>query len=227
MGPQAGWKNCDLYPGPHVDYVFDLQGEWPFPDHSVTELYCSHVLEHLHDPKAFFSEAWRVLIPNGQLLVRVPYGGHHAAWWDLGHVRPWFAESFAILQPGYAKAIGNPQHDIFISEFGVESVKMRVSYRLARWLRHWWVRWLFGRYSAFFDHEIEELWAYLWAIKTPEAREAYEKTHDANIVGAGFSAWKHHLAGTAPPKDGTVEMVDLGKGVVINGFIGRVIGAER
>ncbi len=227
MGTQEGWQNCDLYPGPQVDHVFDLQGAWPFPDHSASELYSSHVVEHLTDPKAFFKEAWRVLLPNGTLLVRVPFGGHRAAWWDLSHVRPWYPEAFAFVRPGYAKACGNPQHDDWQYPFGVQIVKMRVSYKLARWLRHWWVRWLFQRYSGFFEHEIEEIWAYLFALKTPEAVEQYRATHEPHIVGATFSAWRHHLKGCAPPTDGSCVMVDLCGGVTINGFIGRVMGEER
>ena len=210
-----------------MDHVFDLQGRWPFPDNSANELYSSHVLEHLMDPKAFFAEAWRVLLPNSPMLVRLPYGGHHAAWWDLTHVRPWYPETFAFLQPGYAKACGNPQHDDWPYPFGVQVVKMRVSYKLARWLRYWPVRWLFGRQSWLFDNQIEEIWAYLFPLKTPEAVAEYAKTHEAHIVGATFSAWRHHLKGCAPPSDGSVEMVDLCGGVTINGFIGRVLGEER
>lgn len=207
--------------------MFDLQGPWPFPDHSVSEVYLSHVLEHLRDPKAFFREAHRVLIPNGTCLVRVPYGGHHAAWWDLTHVQPWFAETFAFLQPGYDQASGNPQHDEWKSYFGINIVQMRVSYKLARLLRHWWMRWLFSKHAWFFDKEIEELWAHLYALKTDDAIQCYRQTHEPNIVGSTFVAWEHQVRGTAPPTNGMAQMIDLGQGVAVNGFIGRVIGEER
>jgi SAM-dependent methyltransferase len=116
---QAGWINCDLTPGPAVDVTFDLLKPWPFPADCADEIYASHVLEHLHDPCAFFREAWRVLKAGHRLHLRLPYGGHRAAWWDHTHVKPWFAESFCFLQPGYAEAIGNPQHDAWDTPFGI------------------------------------------------------------------------------------------------------------
>lgn len=224
---QAGWTNCDLHDGPNVDIVCDITKPWPFPDSSASEVYSSHVLEHLHDPMGFFREAYRVLIPNGSLTLRLPYGGHHAAWWDITHVRPWFSENFAVLQPGYNQASGNPQHDDNGLAFGVNVVQLRVSYKMATMLRRWWWRYLFGKFYAFWDHEIEEIWGHFYALKTPEAIEAYRLTHEPNIVGTSFVAYKHHLEGTPPPVGGMVSMVDLGSGSTINGFIGRVTGEEK
>lgn len=227
QGRQEGWLNCDLHPGPNVDHVFNLMERWPFEDNSVTEIYSSHVLEHLPDPWAFFREAHRVLVPNGTCLIRVPYGGHHAAWWDLTHVRPWFSENFAFLQPGYDRACGNPQHDAWQSYFAVHIVQQRVSYKLAKLLRRWWWRWVFVKHPWLFDREIEELWAHLSALKTPEAIQEYQKDHRAEVVSATFTAWKHHYTGSAPPTDGSNTMIDLCQGVTINGFIGRVLSEER
>jgi hypothetical protein len=180
------------------------------------------VLEHLQHPIFFFQEAQRVLIPNGTMLIRVPYGGHHAAWWDITHLRPWFAENFAFVQPGYNRSTGNPQHDNHGLSFGVHIVQMRVSMKLAAMLRWWWWRWLFSRHSWIFDKEVEELWAHLFALKTDEARQHYMKDRDSNVVGAEFVAWKHHLTGEQRGEGEQVCMVSLGSGCVVNGFIASV-----
>ncbi len=223
---QPGLLNCDLYPGPNIDYVFDLTKPWPFPEHSVASIYLCHVLEHLTDPKAFFREAHRCLQPNGTLLIRVPYGAHRAAWWDLEHVRPWFAENFAMFQPGYARAVGNPQHDAWAYPFGVNIVQLRASYRLARWLRRWWWKWLFAQFPHLFDPEIEELWAHLYALKTDDAVQHYLKDHsNPVVVGVTYAAYEHHLT-DKPPSD-TLQLRDLLEGVSIGAYIGRVFGLEK
>jgi len=219
--------NCDLYQGPNVDYAFDLQGEWPFEDHSVAEIYLCHVLEHLHDPKAFFREAHRCLQPNGTMLIRVPYGGHHAAWWDWEHVRPWFPENFAALQPGYAEAIGNPQHDSFRCTFGVHIVQVRLSYVLTRLLRWWPVRWLMAHYPNFFDPEKEEIWAHLYALKTPDAIEQYKASHQAIVVGTTYAAWRHQVEDRAPRPGEAGELIDLLSGESINAYLARIRSWER
>lgn len=228
VAKQPGWLNCDLTPADNVDHVFSADSEvWPFPDHSVTEINCSHVLEHLSNPFHFFRESYRVLEPNGQLNIRVPYGGHHAAWWDLTHVQPYFAETFAFVQPGYNRMSGNPQHNDPGYAFGISFLQMRVSLRLAGMLRHWWWRWAFARYHFFFDSEIEEIWGSFFALKTDEAKQEYMKDHQANVVGSEFVAWKHHLQKKAPPKaDEPCYLVSLGSGIAMNGFINRVINEE-
>lgn len=219
---QDGWVNCDLYPGPHVDAAFSVEERWPFPDNSGSEIYSSHMLEHLTKPKAFFQEAHRVLQPNGSMLLRLPYGGHRAAWWDLEHIRPWYAENFAFLQPGYARAIGNPQHDDWQWPFAVHQIQLRVSYRLAQWLKRRWWLWLFTQLPSMFDSEVEEMWVHLSALKTPEALEHYTLNHQAFIVPVNYAAWGHHLLGRNAPQDGRVDLVNLNAGVVLNGFIGSI-----
>ena len=225
---QDGWLNCDLSPGPAVDAVFSADTEtWPFPDHSVQEIYCCHVLEHLAHPQAFFQEAHRVLQPNGILLIRVPFGGHHAAWWDWTHLRPWYAESFCGVQPGYNERTGNPQHDD--SEgypFGVHIIKLRVGFQLATMLRHWWWRWVFARYASFFDPMIEEIWAHLYALKTPDAIKQYRATHQANIVGSEFVAWEFQYRGVPPhPTENT--LIAIGGGPIFGAYLHRIASEER
>lgn len=48
-----GWTNVDLPGMPHMaDQRVDLTGELPWPQHSLSQIYAGHVLEHLKFPEA-------------------------------------------------------------------------------------------------------------------------------------------------------------------------------
>lgn len=218
-GRVEGFVNCDLYPGPNVDEAFDCQEKWPFPDDAAQDVVASHVLEHLSDPRAFFRECWRVLIPNGSLAIRVPYGGHRAAWWDLEHKRPWYAESFAFVQPGYAQAIGNPEHDGWSAYFSVEYVDFRLSPQLARFLRYRWQRKLLVQWINAVPDWCEELFIYLYALKTPEAVAEWQRTRAGQVLPARYVAYRHHLRGRPRREGEPMELIPLADLDAINGYI--------
>lgn len=216
----AGWVNCDLYPNPNVDAAFDCQKDWPFADSSAGVIYASHLLEHLRDPWAFFQEAHRVLIPNGTMTLRLPYGGHRAAYWDLTHIRPWFAENFCFLQPGYAKAVGNPQSEFWKWPFAISSVDMRISGKFAKWMRWPPVRRWILHYGENVDNFCEELWVNLWALKSPEAIEQYQQDHPhANAVITRWVMYRHHLERRGEMRMGEIaDLVWLEQNYAVNGF---------
>ncbi len=69
------WKILNVQPGPQVDFVGDCADLRQFADASVTEIYASHVLEHLgfkHEMPAALTEFHRVLVPGGGLRIGVP-----------------------------------------------------------------------------------------------------------------------------------------------------------
>jgi predicted SAM-dependent methyltransferase len=69
------WKILDVNPGPLVDYVGDCKDLSFLEDASCSEIYASHVLEHLSyngDLQLALKEFHRVLIPDGRLRVSVP-----------------------------------------------------------------------------------------------------------------------------------------------------------
>lgn len=214
----AGYVNCDLHETDVTDQVFDCTSLWPFETNSASTIYCSHTLEHLHDYAAFFKEAHRVLRPDGNLQIRVPYGGHKAAYWDLTHVRPWYAESFCFLQPGYAQAVGNVQHHAWTHCFSVEDCVLRVTDRLTpllRWrlLRRWLIPWL-----DLLQNTVEEMWVYLIPLKTTQQIADWSALHPGNAINARYCLYRHHLERRRLGAHEVAEFADLHREIHWNGF---------
>ena len=204
-----GYINCDLYPGDNVDMVFDACKEWPYPDNSARSIYSSHTLEHLTDPVAFFQEAWRVLKPGATMQLAMPYGHHRAAWWDVTHLRPWFPESFAFLQPGYNVGSRNLQHVQWKEYFHVADTAQRVSARFAPLLRWKLARRLLMPWLHLLNDVIEELYVYLIALKTPQQIDQWVLDYkDPMLVPSRYVMYAHHWYGTRPP-DGPVGLIPL------------------
>ena len=211
-GRMEGFVNCDYLPTAYTDAVFDACGPWPFKDDSVEHIYASHMLEHLPDPQAFFREAWRVLRPSmSTMLLRVPHGGHRAAWWDLGHLRPWFPESFCFLQPGYAQAVRNPQHDAWTTPFDVQVIQLRLAPDWAWRLRSRWRRKLLWTAMEMANDWCEELFIHVAPLKSPEAVAAWHAVpgHQGNLVPIMYTAWRHHMQRRPLPAGQPAEMVSL------------------
>ncbi|OFX08705.1 MAG: hypothetical protein A2516_04395 [Alphaproteobacteria bacterium RIFOXYD12_FULL_60_8] len=76
-GEQAkdGWTLLNVQPGPHVDLVGSCVDLSMLRDGACSEVYASHVLEHLRyesELPSALSEIFRVLAPGGRLMVAVP-----------------------------------------------------------------------------------------------------------------------------------------------------------
>lgn len=70
-----GWKILNIAPNPDVDFVGSCTDLEQFYDNSVTEIYASHVLEHLgfrHELPKALSEFYRILTPGGIARISVP-----------------------------------------------------------------------------------------------------------------------------------------------------------
>lgn len=55
-----------------VDIVDGTLEEARFPDASFDVVHCSHLIEHLNDPRGFLLEVARILAPRGHLIVTTP-----------------------------------------------------------------------------------------------------------------------------------------------------------
>lgn len=65
-------KTTDILPLPGVDEIVDAHN-MPWPDASVSGIFMQNVLHHLPNPRAFFTDAVRVLKPGGRILMIEPY----------------------------------------------------------------------------------------------------------------------------------------------------------
>ena len=97
-----GWVNVDYQEGEDVDHVVDLDhSTLPFDDDSVSDIYGSHVFEHLSNPLHAMNELYRVAEPGAELVLAVPYGSSDDAWEDPTLVRPYFIGSWAPFGQPY------------------------------------------------------------------------------------------------------------------------------
>ena len=226
---EDGWVNCDLTPGV-ADAVFDCQEAWPFPESTATLVMASHVFEHLERPMDFLAHAWRVLMPMGAVHLRMPYGGHRSAWWDHTHLRPWFPENFACLQPGYHRYNGNPQHGEAGKQtpYGIQNIAIRISR---------------NTYALFQDRKLkkilkpllhnlvdigEEMFVDLFALKREEDIEQYALTRpEPFIVPITYVAYKHHTEGheDVPPGD-PVTLMSVLETIGLQTYHGKVYKVE-
>jgi len=71
---------------PLVDFFYDGL-LLPFSDHSYSVVFSSQVLEHSFEPELFLTECFRVLKPEGSLLLTIPF-----MWPE--HEQPWDSQRF-------------------------------------------------------------------------------------------------------------------------------------
>jgi len=102
---KKGYVNLDIRKLPNVDVIHDLNKfPYPFDDDSFDEIYMSHVLEHLEDPKRVMSELWRISKDKGKIKIICPYFSHVSAYmW--GHKNFLRYESFNRI--GKISVFGN------------------------------------------------------------------------------------------------------------------------
>jgi SAM-dependent methyltransferase len=63
---------------------------WPFEDSSVSEVHCSHFLEHLDGVERvrFFNELYRVMSPGAKASIVTPHWASCRAYGDFTHKWP-------------------------------------------------------------------------------------------------------------------------------------------
>lgn len=94
---KEGFIGVDQYEMPGVDVVLDLgSAPWPWGDNTVSEVHCSHFLEHLEAKGRihFMNELHRVMIPGAQALIITPHWASNRAYGDLTHAWPPVSEMF-------------------------------------------------------------------------------------------------------------------------------------
>ncbi len=71
----SGWEVLNTVPAPYVDHVGNANNLIQFRDSTFTEIYASHIVEHLDykDELITTLKEWnRVLVPGGKISISVP-----------------------------------------------------------------------------------------------------------------------------------------------------------
>ena len=102
---REGFKGVDIAPGPGVDYVWDLeQYPWkPFADNTVSEIHCSHYIEHTKDFFKFIDEIHRICEDGAKVTFLAPYYSSIRAWQDPTHTRAISEATFLYVQKEWRK----------------------------------------------------------------------------------------------------------------------------
>jgi SAM-dependent methyltransferase len=90
INKQSGFVGMDIQELEGVDIVHDWNDiPYPLPDESVVTILARHVIEHVppHDFGfiKFMNELWRIMKPEGQLAIVMPYATSPGMYQDPTH----------------------------------------------------------------------------------------------------------------------------------------------
>jgi predicted SAM-dependent methyltransferase len=101
---QPNFIGMDIRSVKGVDIVHDAQDfPYPIPDSCCLQVLLSHLWEHI-EPKnriKLMDEIWRVMKPDGQLLISVPYYLSFGAYQDPTHYPCPNEATFTYFDPKY------------------------------------------------------------------------------------------------------------------------------
>ena len=99
---QPGFVGMDIRKCAGVDIVHDAEcPPYPIPDSICHQVLMSHLIEHMCPKKIFgvMNEVWRIMKPQGQLLISSPYGGSDGFWQDPTHTHGWSQATVYYFDP--------------------------------------------------------------------------------------------------------------------------------
>jgi len=97
----AGYVHADVEPADGIEVVHDLNSlPWPWGDDSVELTVAEDLVEHLAiNLIQFCDEAWRILMPDGELFIRTPHHRGDSSWIDPTHRWHLNEQAFEYLDP--------------------------------------------------------------------------------------------------------------------------------
>lgn len=109
---QEGFTGIDI--AGDADIVHNLNTyPWPIRANSVSEVFCSHYVEHIPHGSSvkdgwwlFFDEVFRICKPGALLKFVHPYAKSDRAFWDPTHTRYIHETTWYYLDAGWRKAQG-------------------------------------------------------------------------------------------------------------------------
>jgi predicted SAM-dependent methyltransferase len=114
-----GFLGVDLRPGAGVSFVVDLfRTPWPFERASVTEVWCSHFIEHTPDLVVFMDELHRILQHGAIATLTAPYYTSMRAYQDPTHMRSITDATFVYFSKAWREREGLSHYPI-VADFEV------------------------------------------------------------------------------------------------------------
>ena len=107
-----GCKHCtkEGYTGiDHLEFgqkvLWDVREGLPFADNTITDIHCTHFLEHLSDREVegFFAEVYRVCKDKAVIYITVPHEGEWGAY-AHNHLSFWSEARFEGIVKGFIGA---------------------------------------------------------------------------------------------------------------------------
>lgn len=89
---QQGCVGMDQRKLEGVDVVHDCEKlPWPFEDDTFNRVFMVHMMEHIKPWLVIdiMNEMWRIMKPDGVLMMVMPYPGSAGHWQDPTHIKPW------------------------------------------------------------------------------------------------------------------------------------------
>lgn len=119
---KEGFIGVDTIKFDNVDIVADLTQPWPWEDNTVSEVNCSHFVEHLEARERihFVNELHRVLKPGAKAYITVPCWSSSRAYGDMTHKWPPVSEFWFYYLSTEWRKVNAPHDDI---EFNPEGYK--------------------------------------------------------------------------------------------------------
>jgi hypothetical protein len=93
---KEGFIGVDQYAMAGVDKVMDVRKRWPWKNDSVSEVHCSHFIEHLtaNERIQFLNEMHRVMKKGAKCTLIAPHWASNRAYGDPTHQWPPISEMF-------------------------------------------------------------------------------------------------------------------------------------
>ncbi len=148
-----GAVTIDVLNLPGVDTVHDLDVlPWPFQDNEFDFIFAHNVFEHLDKQVLVMEEMWRILKPQGRIVITVPYFRSPDAFTDSTHKHFFTSQSLDYYIQGKKLANYEYTNKYFLEKgfwFGWPQTSRNPVVRLFKWF--------ITRYPKFYDAHLSLL----------------------------------------------------------------------
>jgi SAM-dependent methyltransferase len=161
---RAGAIGVDYTKRYNADVIHDLNFyPYPFESNSIDMVYLDNVLEHLNNPMQVMNEVYRILRPNGDVKIMVPYFRSPWAFIDPTHKTFYTVDSFCYYDPRH---IICKRYDYTDARFFIDKVVFNETLKDNRWTKKMMIKFANkfpNKYEKYLSHfyPLDELTFYL------------------------------------------------------------------